>query len=329
MSAGIDSHATGALPALPQQGLTSDEIARFVEDGFLILRQRLPNAALNPLIGELSRKVGQGVEEALSAGLLDPSHTFADAPFEGRLALVSKACTDPTWIWKRHFSVQKPRTVGLFHLRTEPVLLDMVESLIGPEILAHPQYSLRTKMPDQEITVIPWHQDLAYLIPAQAGQTLVVNLWIPLADATLANGCMQVVRGSHRLGLLPHNHRETTPGHQGVQGHCPGRFARRRDRRRPASPGRRPADHRAPGAPLPAQYHRDGALEPGQPLQPDRPAQRPPRSARFCRPQPPESAASGAEPGRLGGKILPLKSCMLQDCNSRSFPAVFPPQAFQ
>ena len=221
MSAGIDSHATGAPPPRPQQGLTPDEIARFVEDGFLILRQRLPNAALDPLIGELSRKVDQAVEEALSAGLLDPSHTFADAPFERRLALVSKACADPTWIWKRHFSTQKPRTAGLFRLRTEPVLLDVVESLIGPEILAHPQYSLRTKLPAQEITVIPWHQDLAYLIPAQAGQTLVVNLWIPLADATLANGCMQVVRGSHRLGLLPHNHRETTPGHKGSRGIAP------------------------------------------------------------------------------------------------------------
>ena len=222
MSAGTDSGATGAPPTSPQGGLTPGQIARFEEDGFLILRHRVPAAALQALIDELSRRVDQGVREAVSEGLLDPSQTFEEGSFANRLTLVSRACADPGWIWERHFREQKPRSAGLFRLRAEPALLDVVESLIGPEILAHPQYAVRTKMPDQEITVIPWHQDLAYLIPEEAGQTLVVNLWIPLVDATVANGCMQLVRGSHRLGLLPHNHRETTPGHKGSRGISPG-----------------------------------------------------------------------------------------------------------
>ena len=36
----------------------------------------------------------------------------------------------------------------MFTLRTSPVLLDATEALIGPEILAHPQFALRPKMPD-------------------------------------------------------------------------------------------------------------------------------------------------------------------------------------
>ena len=37
-------------------------------------------------------------------------------------------------------------------------------------------------------------------------------------NATVANGCMEVMRGSHRLGLLPHSRLISTPGHKGGTG---------------------------------------------------------------------------------------------------------------
>ena len=78
--------------------------------------------------------------------------------------------------------------------------------------------NFRAKLPDQAITVIPWHQDLAYLIPEEAGDTLVVNVWLPLVRATEENGCMQVIRGSHRYNLIEHNYQDQTPGHTGGKG---------------------------------------------------------------------------------------------------------------
>jgi len=48
----------------------------------------------------------------------------------------------------------------------------------------------------------PWHQDHAY-----SGHCLVLetfHFWIPLQEATVANGCMQFVPGSHREGLRTH-----------------------------------------------------------------------------------------------------------------------------
>ena len=46
-----------------------------------------------------------------------------------------------------------------------------------------------------------WHQDVTYwgLEPARA-----ITAWIAIDDADVENGCMSVIPGSHRLGILEH-----------------------------------------------------------------------------------------------------------------------------
>ena len=203
----------------PQQNrLTPQQKQQFHDDGFLFVRNLLPNKALQPLINELAQRVDDSTQAAVEQGILNPADTYDGEPFETRLALVSNACSDPNWIWSNYFRDQKIRTAGMFTLRIAPTLLDVVASLIGEEVLAHPQFNYRAKLPNQEITVIPWHQDLAYLIPEEAGETLVVNVWLPLVRATEENGCMQVIRGSHQFNLIAHNYQDQTPGHTGGKG---------------------------------------------------------------------------------------------------------------
>ena len=177
--------------------LTPKQCEQFHRDGFLMVKNILPQADIQPLIDELSQWVEDGTQAAISAGVLEIDQRFQDAPFATRLSQVSTACSEPDWIWQNFFRNQKPRTAGMFILRTSPPLLDVVESLIGSEIFAHPQFNFRAKLPEHQLTVIPWHQDLAYLISEEAGETLVVNAWIPLVQANKENGCMQIIRGSH------------------------------------------------------------------------------------------------------------------------------------
>ena len=190
-------------------GLDSKQVEKFHHDGFLIVRDLLPPEALQPLVEELERKVDEAANEAVSRGILAASDTYPEAAFDTRLALVSNVCDDRDWLWQQVHS-KRHKTAGMFNLRTWPALLDVAESLIGAEILAHPQCVLRGKLPNHEAGVVPWHQDLAYLIPEEAGETLVVNFWIPLVKATADNGCLQVLRGSHREGLLPHDSRQAS-----------------------------------------------------------------------------------------------------------------------
>ena len=50
----------------------------------------------------------------------------------------------------------------------------------------------------------PWHQDSAYFDLAPI--TAVVGVWVALDPATVENGCMQVIPGSHLGGPAPHYH---------------------------------------------------------------------------------------------------------------------------
>jgi non-heme Fe2+,alpha-ketoglutarate-dependent halogenase len=96
------------------------------------------------------------------------------------------------------------RNLHLFHrwaydLATHPRILDAVESIIGGNILIH-HASLFCKYP-HDGAFVSWHQDGFYL---NLSEPSLVSAWIALSDSTLENGCMRVVRGSHRSGRVQH-----------------------------------------------------------------------------------------------------------------------------
>jgi ectoine hydroxylase-related dioxygenase (phytanoyl-CoA dioxygenase family) len=49
----------------------------------------------------------------------------------------------------------------------------------------------------------PWHQDNG-VITADADETEMLTVWFPLTGATIEQGCLAVIPGSHRDGLLTH-----------------------------------------------------------------------------------------------------------------------------
>ncbi len=50
----------------------------------------------------------------------------------------------------------------------------------------------------------PWHQDASYFRVTDPG--LIAGVWIALDPALRANGCMELIPGSHLLGAVPHQH---------------------------------------------------------------------------------------------------------------------------
>ena len=186
-------------------GLNSEQIAFYKDQGYLLVEDVIPVADLQQLISELNETVDQNARKAQATGEL--SDLFEDEPFERRLARIVESVSDPsdtsfadTFFDGLH---GKLKTEGMFAVMTHPALLDIVESLIGSEILAHPQFNIRPKLPNQDTSVVPWHQDLGYL-QADASETFMVNFWMPLVDATVKNGCMEVIAESHKAPLINH-----------------------------------------------------------------------------------------------------------------------------
>jgi non-haem Fe2+, alpha-ketoglutarate-dependent halogenase len=89
-----------------------------------------------------------------------------------------------------------------FEFSRHPAILDVVEDLIGPNIMT---LSSRFWMkPGRDGSFVSWHQDSAYfgLDPHE-----LVTVWLALTDSTPENGCVRVIPGSH-LGKA-YSHVET------------------------------------------------------------------------------------------------------------------------
>jgi ectoine hydroxylase-related dioxygenase (phytanoyl-CoA dioxygenase family) len=78
-------------------------------------------------------------------------------------------------------------------------MLDAVGSLIGPDLLFH--YSKVNMKPAAVGSAVEWHQDLAYY-PLTNDSS--VTLLVYLDDASVRNGCLQVLSGRHRDPSLSH-----------------------------------------------------------------------------------------------------------------------------
>ena len=83
-------------------------------------------------------------------------------------------------------------------LTREPGILDAVEQLLGPNLLAW-NTSWFVKFPGDP-AYVSWHQDGSYwgLAPME-----VATAWVALGPVTRENGCMRVIPGSHQQPHLP------------------------------------------------------------------------------------------------------------------------------
>ena len=85
-----------------------------------------------------------------------------------------------------------------YALGTHPAILDVVEDLIGPDILLY-QNTVWAKSAD-ESSYVSFHQDNTYFghTPCE-----VVSVWLALTPSKPESGSMRFLAGSHRLGQLP------------------------------------------------------------------------------------------------------------------------------
>jgi hypothetical protein len=201
-------------------GLTAQQLEQFDREGYLVVNDVLdPQADIQPVLDEYNSVLDGIVDGLIADGLL--RERYDHLPFPERLTQVSM---ESGRNFPSHFDISLPQKgvkydspmhhgPAVFRLLTNPKLLDVVESVVGPEIYSNPVQHIRTKLPKKAIgesfrhhgllEKIDWHQDNGVIL-AEADESQILTVWLALLDATLDNGCMQVIPKSHQQGITDH-----------------------------------------------------------------------------------------------------------------------------
>ncbi len=155
-------------PATPETArtLSAGEVSSFNRDGFLLPLPLLEEQEIR----EFRNGINRHLEQTLAAG--SDSYSLLDI----------------------HLNDAR-----VYDLMFDPRLVGYVKDLIGPDIVCWSTHCF-CKLPHDERKVA-WHQD-AYYWPFTPART--VTAWLAVDDVDRENACMQFIRGSHRIGTVPH-----------------------------------------------------------------------------------------------------------------------------
>lgn len=177
--------------------LTELQIAKFEEEGYLLLRGVLPQSILTALRHEFGRAVEEHAQKWFASGdITDKAETL---PFETRYARLREQVPSTfSDSWKRILVGET-----IFRLWQQPELVRPMRSLIGDELYAHGTWNGRPRPPHQPVATIGWHQDAHYYRRFEPSDQPQISAWMPLVPVNENAGCLQVLPRSHQRGLLP------------------------------------------------------------------------------------------------------------------------------
>lgn len=199
--------------------LSSQQISQFNEQGYLLVAGVLdPDQVLDPIIEEYEALLDRLAGKLHAEGAIRSEH--AELGFRDRLTAIFRE-TGQTYA--QFFNLSLPMTnvredtpfwtgPAVFNLIRNQRLLDVVESILGPEIESNPVQHVRIKPPSKFVPddmqasglvgKTPWHQDAAVLPPE--AETELITVWVPINDAPVESGCLQFLKGGHQKGLTRH-----------------------------------------------------------------------------------------------------------------------------
>ncbi|MEJ7608169.1 MAG: phytanoyl-CoA dioxygenase family protein, partial [Bryobacteraceae bacterium] len=143
------------------------------------------------------------LEDLFSEEEIAPVSDEVDRLLDGRATYIP----EKDLIWEPNSNPPRLRNAFRLHLQSD-FFLDVAKhppllSVVG-EILGHPLQLYGSQVfakPAAVGTAVPIHQDMPYW-PFEPYDML--SAWIALDDSKIENGCVRMVAGSHKLGILPH-----------------------------------------------------------------------------------------------------------------------------
>lgn len=198
--------------------LTNEQVLQFRQQGYLVVEDVFDQSAvLDPVRQEYSILLDNLYDDWFAEGRVTTPPSQLD--FDGKLLEAYKAGCD--WFQPMDISLPGDRIFAdtpmhfgpaIFNMVTHTRLLDIVQCLLGPEITSNPIQHVRIKPPATDlqpdevrahITATDWHQDQG-VTHEDADGTEMITVWCAVSDATLENGCLQVLPKTDDQEILPH-----------------------------------------------------------------------------------------------------------------------------
>lgn len=181
--------------------LSPEQVRQWENDGYLLLRGVIPETVINGVRDRFAHVVDGIIGTLKEQGIVEDEGVAL--PFETRLVQVAGEHANRFGrSWRTEIA-----TSEIFELHHAVPLVDAIGQLTGTDVIGHPVFNARPKLPGQQLTVVPWHQDSGYFGKVSEN-SLIPTAWIPLVPVDTSNGCLQVVAGSHRLGVVDHHTEE-------------------------------------------------------------------------------------------------------------------------
>ena len=161
--------------------LTAEQIQHFNEQGYISDIKLLEDVQIDQLREELKE-------------VMDPDHPAHPLLYEFH----SNESEDPDRIIFHSLGHWR-MTPGFHDVLWNPAFVIPASQLLGGKSVRfwHDQLFLK---PAKHGGVVAWHQDYSYWTRTQPMQHLTA--WVGLDDATIDNGCLHYIPGSHKWGLL-------------------------------------------------------------------------------------------------------------------------------
>jgi ectoine hydroxylase-related dioxygenase (phytanoyl-CoA dioxygenase family) len=158
--------------------LTSEQLRAYYEQGYFILENLFSTGEMDELALHIEAYQRRHEETIRSSGGAEGISRADEITFTAFLA-------------------EQDDAIRAFVKRSEFVAI--TTQILGPDVDLYWNQSV-FKGPDGRAQ-FPWHQDDGYT-PVDPSPYL--TLWLALNDATPENGCISVLPGSHKRGLMPH-----------------------------------------------------------------------------------------------------------------------------
>ncbi len=196
--------------------LSEAQVEQFNRDGYLVIEDVIDEGTRQAVIAEYAALMdslydgwfaeGKVPKPASGMGFWDKLDVAYKSGFDWYQPLdISLPHSDITEDSPMHFGP------AVFDMATHPRILDIAESLLGPELTSNPIQHVRIKPPERlvsgdetraHIVSTDWHQDRGVTLES-ADQTEMLTVWLAITDATVENGCLQVKPG-READMLPH-----------------------------------------------------------------------------------------------------------------------------